>query len=156
MEIEPENELENDCEQVKEPIDSTPVIDNTFEGILKFFKSKELECLESVVPLMDDTILRNGIAAWQSVVICRKDAVEPCQSVVSIDRWNWAWNQVSFNVQPFSVVCGVPVHEIVRLFDRLKGLKLIYPDGTINNQAKLYMHQLAQSKLKKHRSVNDR
>jgi hypothetical protein len=117
-----------------------------FKDILDKFKKDEAE--ESVVALTDDVQLRNGFLAWDSVNVQRKNDGDECPHDDTISQWKWLWENVEFNQNQFGIVANVRPHEILNLLARLKGLKLIYPDGTQNENAKKYLRAVIQAKIK--------
>lgn len=124
-----------------------------FIDIILNFKQKEEDRVEGIMPLMDDSLLRNGIAAWQSVIIERTND-EDCPFDDLPRQWDWTWTQIKFDKNQFGIVAGYQIHETANLFTRLKGLRLIYPDGSVNGIAKGYLKALARAKLPKTKSVN--
>jgi len=117
-----------------------------FADVLQYFKQHESP--ERIIPLIDDSKLRMSLVAWESVKVTKKTDVE-CTLTEENDQWNWMWDQISFDQNTYSVVAGVQVHEIVNILIRLKGLKLVYPDGSICNLAKQYLQTIIVSQLPK-------
>lgn len=117
---------------------------SSFGEVLKDFKQSEEP--ENIMPLVDDASLRNGVVAWKSVVIKNKKASD-CPYKDDTSRWNWMWSQVEYDAAYFGVVAGVKVQEGRNLLDRLIGLRLIYPDGTVNVYAKQYLQALIMAKI---------
>ena len=125
----------------------------SFGEILEEFKSKE--SAEMIIPLIDDNKLRNGLAAWQSAKIKHKE-MQNCDCKDDLEKWEWLWSRINYSLDEFGVVAGVNPREVSQLFVRLKGLRLIYPDGTINKLAKLYLQGLIMAKLpSKKRKVDE-
>jgi hypothetical protein len=118
----------------------------TFGEILKHFK--EVEAPENIVPLVEGEELRNGVVAWKSVVVSYSDN-EPCEVEDEAAQWEWLWSKVKFDLRSFAVVAGVPPQNGGNLYQRLKGLRLIYPDGTIHNFAAKYLQAIIMAKLPK-------
>lgn len=118
---------------------------STFGEVLAEFKSKEEP--ENIVSLLDDEQLRQGIVAWKSVVV-RYKALCECTHKDEASRWRWLWEQVEYNQEDFGMVAGVKVQDVGKLLTRLKGLRLIYPDGTIHKLAKNYLQATIMEKLK--------
>jgi hypothetical protein len=116
--------------------------------VLSGFKKDEKSHAENIIPLTESEELRNGIVAWKSVVIKYKQASE-CPYEDEAARWDWMWKQVEFDLKQFAVVAGVNPQHQGRLFGRLKGLRLIYPDGTINTLAARYLQGMVMAKLPK-------
>ena len=117
---------------------------SSFGEILKHFKENEEP--ENILPLVEDSALRNGLVAWKSVVIRNKPA-EECPYKDETSKWNWMWTQIEYDPGYFGVVAGVKIQEGKSLLDRLMGLRLIYPDGTINQYAKQYLQSIILAKV---------
>ena len=84
--------------------------------------------------------------AWKSVNI---KYIEPseCPYEDETSRWNWLWHQIKYEQSTFGVVSGAKAADVVGLITRLIGLRLIYPDGTINLLARKYLQAAIMAKL---------
>jgi len=119
-----------------------------FESLLARFKT--LEVAESIAPMIDSESLRNGVVAWRAVEISCKDLSLECELERESEQWEWLWSNVNFSLNTFSIVSGCKgVQDAKYLFTRLKGLRLIYPDGTYNNFAASYLQAMIVAKLPK-------
>jgi len=128
-----------------------------YDVILGEFKKNQDEHVESLLTVIDDDDLRNGVIAWQSVRCNRigigerngKDVVGilKCPYDNHTDKWNWLWNQTKFDYGKFAIVAGLKEHEVHALLTRLIGLRLIFPDGTIATMVKAYLRGLLKKKL---------
>lgn len=118
----------------------------SFGEILSEFKTSESDSVENITPLLEDASLRNGLVAWRSVTIEYKPASD-CSCKDETSRWNWLWTQVDYDQSTFAAVSGTRTSEVGQLLTRLIGLRLIYPDGTINNLARQYLQAIIMSKL---------
>jgi len=58
------------------------------------------------------------------------------------------WSRINYDSNGFGLVAGVKAQDTTILLQRLIGLRLIYPDGTINKFASQYLQSLIMSKLK--------
>ena len=120
-----------------------------FNDVLKYFKAKEEESVESIIPLIEDSALRSAIVAWKSLTFKNKKK-EDCQYDDDYSRWNWLWKDVEYNVEYFGNVAGVKDQkEAEKLVVRLIGLRLVYPDGSINRMAQQYLTSMILSKIGK-------
>jgi hypothetical protein len=117
---------------------------SSFGEVLDKFKKNEEA--ENLMPLVEDAALRNGLVAWKSVVIRYKEATD-CTFKDETSQWNWLWSQVEYDAAYFGVVAGVKTQEAQSLLNRLMGLRLIYPDGSINHYAKQYLQSIIMAKL---------
>lgn len=126
--------------------DSGEFLMSNFGEILQHFK--ENEPAENLVPLMEDQSLRNGMVAWKSVTIQYKPASE-CTHNDETSRWNWLWKQIEYDSNTFAAVSGVKSQDVGTLITRLIGLRLIYPDGTINRLGSKYLQAMIMEKINK-------
>ncbi len=117
---------------------------SSFGEVLAEFKKKESPI--SIAPLMDDNKLVCGLAAWQSVAIQLNPATE-CKETDPFKKWLWLWEQCEPDLETFAIVSAVKGQDADPLFTRLKGLKLIYPDGTIHQLALQFIQALVLDKL---------
>lgn len=121
-------------------------MNQTLGELLKDFK--EQESAENIVPLVESEELRNGVVAWKSVEVHYKDN-NPCEESSEAAQWNWMWTKISFDLQRYAIVAGIQPQNASRLFQRLCGLRLIYPDGAIHGFAAKYLQAVIMAKLPK-------
>lgn len=112
---------------------------------------KRDEEAENIVAIIEDEELQNGMIAWKSVQITYRQASD-CPEKDTNARWNWLWNQIDYDSQGFGVVAGAKAQDVGRLIARLKGLRLIYPDGTINTLARQYLQAIIMAKIRPSKS----
>lgn len=120
---------------------------SSFSDILIEFKHLEDEHVENISPLLDEVELRNALVAWKSVSIKFKKC-DPCPFEDEVSRWNWLWHQVEYDQAQFGKVAGLKPQNVGAILTRLQGLRLIYPDGTINTHAKQFLQAVIMSKVK--------
>lgn len=118
---------------------------STFGEVLKEFK--DAEEAENLVAILDDKDLQLGMMAWKNTKITYHTS-QNCQSKDPIDRWEWLWSRIEFNEGDVGRVAGIKGQNASHLIYRLKGLRLIYPDGTISRFASQYLNALIMAKLK--------
>lgn len=118
---------------------------SSFGEVLAAFKANEEA--ENIVAIIEDEELQNGMIAWKSVRI-RYRAASDCSVQSPVERWEWLWGQIEYDVNSFGVVAGAKAQDVGRLLNRLKGLRLIYPDGTINTLARQYLQTIIMSKIR--------
>jgi hypothetical protein len=116
----------------------------SFGEILQKFKGDEHP--ENIVPLIEDSTLRNGVVAWKSVAIKNKP-LEECSFKDDASQWNWLWSRVEYDHKNFGIVAGVKAQDASSLLIRLIGLRLIYPDGSVNIYAKQYLQSIIMARL---------
>ena len=119
----------------------------TFGEILANFKKAASSEPENIVPLMSDDSLMNGLIAWKSVIVTFKNAGD-CPHQQESQKWQWLWDNIEFDSAAFATVAGVRMQDASCMLTRLKGLKLIYPDGTINEMSRQYLQSLILAKIK--------
>jgi len=113
------------------------------EVIAEFKKNEEAE---NIVAIIEDNDLQNGMIAWKSVRIKYRAATD-CKDKDPVSRWYWLWDQIEYNANEFGVVAGSKAQNVGALITRLKGLRLIYPDGTVHNLASQYLQSIIFVKL---------
>lgn len=118
----------------------------TFEDILSHFKKSASP--ENIAVLIGNKRLIPALLAWQSVVIYRSTN-EECDLENENEAWNWLWTQVSWDNDAYRTVSGLRLEEVGAYFEQLKGLKLVYPDGTIDYYAKQYLNSVVLKALNK-------
>lgn len=119
---------------------------SSFGEVLKEFKEMEADHAENVAPLLEDAALRNALLAWKSVTIQYMEATD-CTHKDETSRWNWLWTQIKYDQSTFGTVSGAKPADVIGLITRLMGLRLIYPDGTINVLARQYLQAIIMAKL---------
>jgi hypothetical protein len=115
----------------------------SFGEVLSYFKKSESP--ENIFPLLNDVALCNALIAWKSVTV-EFTSSEECPYDDDKQRWEWMWGNVKFDVATYGVVAGCKAQDAAMMINRLKGLHLIFPDGTISNYAKTYLSQLILQK----------
>lgn len=117
-----------------------------FSELIEDFRNNET--VENVLPLVDDSNLRNGILAWRTLKIDIDNLDEECPKENEQEKWDWLWSKVKFDHIKFADVAGILDYKVIKMVTRLQALRLIYPDGTANKQAIKFMSGLAMSRLK--------
>lgn len=121
----------------------------TFDDILLYFKEQESGSPENIAPLIENRDLIDSLIAWKSVNTSRKDSLGECIGQSDNEKWEWLWQNVTFDLNSFAGVAGIRYQDASQLFYRLKGLRLIYPDSTINTIAKQYLQGVIIRMIKK-------
>lgn len=121
----------------------------SFGDVLNHFKRSEEP--ENLTPLLEDSMLRNGLVAWKAVQVQYNS--ERCKAGCDCDdrleRWEWLWSCVNFNLSEFAAISGAKAQDAKTLFIRLKGLMLIYPDGSLNKLARDLLQSIIMAQLQK-------
>jgi hypothetical protein len=116
----------------------------SFGEVLAEFKRAEAP--ESIFPLLEDTPLCNALMAWKSVRVAYKTPHD-CEETTDLLKWEWLWSQVEWDLGDFGIVAGCKGQDAPGMIARLRGLRLIYPDGSINNFSKQYLSSLIMQKI---------
>lgn len=120
----------------------------TFGETLGYFKKSEHP--EAIVPLMEDVLLRQALVAWPSVRITFVENIGDCsEQQDEVSKWEWLWSKVEFDSITFGIVAGLKGQDIKPILTRMKGLRLIYPDGSINQMAQQYLRSMVAAQLNK-------
>jgi len=123
-----------------------------FKEVLTKFKSKESEnsVAEGLAPLTGDKTLRDGMIAWQSMIVDYDPESDcPYPDEENKLQWIWLWKEVKFDHNMFATITGIKPYNAVALVERLKAFRLIYPDGTISNNARSIVRQDVMKHLPK-------
>ena len=109
----------------------------TFDATLSYFKEIEKDAPESIVPLVNDLSgeMVNALAVWKSVPI-DVDIDGKCYSEKDQEKWEWLWSQATVNEEKFIEYSGIKYMNAKSILERIKYLRLVYPDGTINEMAR--------------------
>lgn len=119
---------------------------NEFSETLEYFK--KISKPEKVVPLIGDRKLVRAVLAWKAVIINYKTDDDYCESKDDNRRWEWLWSRIEFDKSKFQAVSGLKVQEAEQFFEQIRGLKLIYPDGSIDLYATQYLNSIIMDTLK--------
>ena len=119
---------------------------SSFGEILGRFKKNEKP--ECIIPLCNDSKLKDALVAWMSVKIEYVD-MQDCDLKDEQAQWHWMWSRVKYDQNQFGIVAGLKRHEISDFVTRLIGLKLVYPDGTINALASSFLQAEIMAKIGK-------
>lgn len=125
-----------------------------FDELLVAFKRQEGEYAECIMPVIDDAVIRNGILAWQSMLV-EYDSSNECPEQDSKRQWEWLWSNIKYDAKLFANIARIKEYDAISLINRLKAYRLIYPDGTANNIARAYLRQIVSSKLPKKEKKKD-
>jgi hypothetical protein len=106
--------------------------------MLTAFQAQEEERVECVHPLVNDPLLRNFVVAWSmsEVEFHRPEGEVPGDEA---SRWNWLWEGVEFDRREISNALKIDQSKVGRLVQRAAAFRLIYPDGTVNQKAIMFI-----------------
>jgi len=109
------------------------------EGINKVKQQKSN--VEKLISIKGDDKALSAIVAWQNIKIKRDEQGQPIDD--SMDALcDWLWECVSFDIDQWRIMSGLRVQDADTMFQRLKGLKLIFPDGTAEDFTTLYIRSV--------------
>ena len=97
-----------------------------FEELLAEFKERPRRA--SVALLLDDPLLFRAVVMFKLVPIRRLD------DWLLDSSWEALWDCVEVDVSAFAMLADVVEVEARKMLARLKGLRLVYPDGTVQEQ----------------------
>lgn len=99
-----------------------------------------------------DTRILQALVAWRSInMIFDKEAL--IQEDATIEAL-WELNQ--FSVREYAITLGCTVQDALPRLKQLKNLSLIYPDGTINQNARVLVNMHIKKKLSQVRTSDER
>jgi len=109
----------------------------TFDATLSYFKEIEKDAPESIVPLVSDLSgeIANALAVWKSVPIDVHTHGDCCAENDQ-EKWEWLWSQARVDEEKFIEYSGIKYMNAKSVLKRIKYLRLVYPDGTINEMAR--------------------
>lgn len=119
----------------------------TFGEVLNYFKQQDN--LESIVALVDEPVMRKAVAAWKGVEVRFKEGIGECpDSSSEFEMWKWLWSNVEVSPNEFGILAGVRVAEAEPLLQRVKALRLVFPDNTIAKRASDYLQAMMLGQLR--------
>lgn len=126
-----------------------------FNEILEAFKNSEDEVAENIILLIEDNLLKNGLLAWQTMII-NYDLFVECEYEEAKMQWEWLWKNIKYDYKEFARIANVKEFEAINLIQRLKALRLIYPDASINRYARAYLRGVVVKNLPKEKKDKDK
>jgi len=110
-----------------------------FKLIIQEFK--EIETLEDCLIITDPTFayresLQRVLMAWGKIKLTVKKNKELPGDTLG-EKWEWLWQQCSWNMQQLQDAAGVYNKNIEQLIKLLQLNRLIYPDGTISKFSRI-------------------
>ena len=124
-----------------------------FENILlRFQKISSQDTVEKFVFLLDpkERLLCKGLVAWKNIKT-ELDFSEPKEIENETD---FIWQFSRFDLKNFCAILQIEPLEAKNLINRLKGLHLIFPDGTVNQAAYGVMLTYVSKDLAKRTGAN--
>lgn len=99
---------------------------------------KANESLSPIVALVDDTLAMQVLVVWPYVP---KDWAEPTSGFPSDSnaRWAWLWEGCQFSAHDYARMVDVGVSTLQRKLEKLRGARLMFPDGSIDARAESFV-----------------
>jgi len=69
--------------------------------------------------------------------------------VIPADRWELLWSFSNWSMEELSVTSNLTLTETGEIFLRARTLRLIYPDGTVSNHARIVLGIRVSQEMKK-------
>ena len=112
--------------------------------IIEQAKADEESTLENLIFLLDTPglTLCKALVAWQRTKVVVEPEGTPPDGV---DRMQWLWKFCKYDGKTFSSSVGMKQSEATDVVRQLRDLRLIYPDGTVNDLAR----KLVGSRIRK-------
>lgn len=105
---------------------------------------KEQNSMNKLIFLLNpkDTKVLEALIAWTSIDVKFDVKLEKPNGM---EDWDFLWNCSEFDLIGYSITLGVDKTTAKNRLMQLKNLKLVYPDGTLNE----YAEALVKSHIKK-------
>lgn len=100
---------------------------------------RSLEVKETAALVVEDKALQKVLAAWPMVAVV--DSGIPCFAPEDAGSWDAVWSGLKVSLDALASLAGLQQGPAVQTFNRAKGLRLIYPDGTIHAVAKVVLQK---------------
>ena len=107
------------------------------QELIEYWRSQEVK--ETAALVVQDRALQKVLAAWPMVGMV--DSGIPCFAPEDAGRWDGVWKGLWGNADELAALAGLQQGQAVQAFNRAKGLRLIYPDGTIHAVAKVVLQK---------------
>ncbi len=113
-----------------------------FADVLTTFKRRE--SAEDIIPILANDDIQKLIVAWPKIVLKRAAVKEPCPRDLN-EQWQWLWKHVGWCEKEYQEISGVAEAKFRRLFNQVKGNRLIYPDDSVSSHAAKYLNNLSMA-----------
>lgn len=100
---------------------------------------RSLEVKETAALVVEDKTLQKVLAAWPMVGVA--DGGIPCFAPDDAGSWDGVWSGLKVSLESLASLAGLQQGPAAQAFIRAKGLRLIYPDGTIHAVAKVVLQK---------------
>lgn len=107
------------------------------QELIEHWRSQEVK--EAAALVVEDKTLQKVLAAWPMVGVV--DSGIPCFAPDDAGSWDAVWSGLKVSLDALAALAGLQQGPAVQTFNRAKGLRLIYPDGTIHAVAKVVLQK---------------
>lgn len=111
-----------------------------FHDVLLDFKCRETR--EALLFIAHDREIRRTLAAWVMTPVKR-----PGDWDLVPNTWDGVWKDVTFDVELLANHLNTYEAHARQCFERVRGLRLIYPDGQLHSEAYRIMEKLLKFDL---------
>lgn len=115
---------------------------SVFDDVLNGFKKDEKA--EDIIPVINNEDLLRILVAWPKIIISREKTKEELPAGVN-ERWRWLWSNITWCEKELQEITGIPDVKFKRLFNQVRGNRLVYPDGSISSHASKYLSNLSHT-----------
>lgn len=105
--------------------------------LIELWRSREVK--EAAALVVEDKALQKVLAAWPMVEIAERGFPE--LSMGRSEVWDTVWSGLDVDVAGLAALAGLQEGLAVQAFKRARGLRLIYPDGTLHAVAKVVLQK---------------
>jgi len=112
---------------------------NLYQSELDLFKAKESP--DSVLLL--DAGLWRFLIAWKNLQVSRRRRLTTPGGHDERSMWEWLWENASFSVNELALLAGASAKEAEEKLNMLSGVRIVYPDGTLNG----YVEKLLKARV---------
>jgi hypothetical protein len=107
------------------------------------FKAKQAEDAATLLWFNSNVDIHNLIMAWGKVPVRKIGGSKPPKN--EIERWQWLWTCYEFSPLAWMDMAGVVDRRYgMRLIERIKNLRLVFPDGTLPDWINRYLSLAAE------------
>lgn len=120
-------------------------IENKFKKILSSCKEEKNQ--ENLIFLdIKDCSLAKVLVAWQKINVHVNFDID----VVDYKNdWEWIWQFSNYNIEDLAIALNIGQNDTIKSFQQAKILKMIYPDGTVNETAIQMVRMLIKNNVNK-------
>lgn len=113
------------------------------QELIEHWRSQEVK--EAAALVVEDKTLQKVLAAWPMVGVVESDIehFEPDDP----ESWDAVWSGLRIDQAALAELAGLQHGPAVQAFNRAKRLRLIYPDGTVHDLARMVLQRRIKDAL---------